>query len=410
MAELSHVTLAVQAIGPVREESFMGRAHKVVPATLVKSQVLHNNLGRTFLPPDAITQSWADAANMAPVLIDHPTRRGQPVSARDPEILNARGAGFLFRTRADNGELKADVFLDAARTSDVPELAAILARLEKGEKTELSTGFPVEISEVKGAHNGQEYDRILRPMGFDHLAIFADTLGACSVSDGCGLGVNHKGPCEDAMADGDAGEINPQSKLAQAIESVVALARKLIPASNDVAAEGEAGEAPEAGEHNQEESMNREQMIAALAAKGPLDADALGKLSDCQLKALSGADTQNPPSDEVAELQSRVVQLRREKDELEAATKTARQAEMKERLAIQEDLIYHGNTGYSDGEIRAMDIVNLRKLQQTVKNQRANYLGRGGPRSDNGGAAFDFVKPILGGNAGESVLDRKEAH
>lgn len=191
MAE--RITLAGNLSGPAKTETLMGREYQVVPAVLVRSQVLNNNLGATYLPPDAITDSWAQAANMAPVVVgDHPRSRGVAVSARDTSVLNARGAGFLFRTRADGDALKADVFLDASRSSDVEGLADVLASVNAGGRVELSTGFPVAIEEQPGVHNGKAYNRVVRPVGFDHLAVFDgdDLKGACSVDDGCGLGAN----------------------------------------------------------------------------------------------------------------------------------------------------------------------------------------------------------------------------
>jgi hypothetical protein len=89
------------------------------------------------------------------------------------------------------------VWLDPSRATDVPDLTAILVKLDQGETVELSTGFPVRsVEEAPGVHNGRAYDRVIRPAGFDHLAVFAGKTGACSVTDGCGLGVNHAADCE----------------------------------------------------------------------------------------------------------------------------------------------------------------------------------------------------------------------
>src|SRR5687768_6963917 len=192
-----YVTLAVQQAGPARTEKLTGRDFRVFPAVLVKETVLHNNLGRTYLPASAITQQWADTANGAPVVVDHPTNRGTGISARSPEVWNERHVGFLFNTRAENAQLKGDVYLDPARADSVAGLSDIFAKLEKNETVELSTGFPTAIEMLPGVFNGREYDVTLLPGGFDHLAVFADKRGACSVRDGCGLGINHEGPCED---------------------------------------------------------------------------------------------------------------------------------------------------------------------------------------------------------------------
>lgn len=197
------IQLTANQSGPVRRETFMGREHVVVPATLVRSQVLNNNLGRCFLPANEITDDWAQTANHSPVIIDHPSKRGRPVSAKDPDVINEMGVGQLYNVRVEDGELKGDVFLDPARAEDVGDLAAILERVEDGEPVELSTGFPLrEAKPAEGVHNGERYDLVIRPAGFDHLAVFAEKTGACSVSDGCGLGIH-----EDEDDDCGCGEV-----------------------------------------------------------------------------------------------------------------------------------------------------------------------------------------------------------
>ena len=195
-AENMELATAVVRLGggiKTRIEQLQGRDHLVVPAVLVQAQVLHNNLGSTFLPPDEITDEWAEEWNGVPVIIhDHPSRRGIPISARTPEIWNSRGVGYVFSAHvARNGttQLKAEVWLDMARAEQLGELQTIVSRLHAGEPVELSTGFLSMTEEVSGVNNGESYEKILRPRGADHLAIFVDKTGACSLEDGCGLGV-----------------------------------------------------------------------------------------------------------------------------------------------------------------------------------------------------------------------------
>jgi transcriptional regulator with XRE-family HTH domain len=189
----------------IRSDTLMGRDFLVVPAVLVQGQVLHNNLGATFLPPDEITEDWAGEWNGIPVVIhEHPTYRGVSVSARTPEIINARGVGFVYRAHtARNGtaQLKAEVWLDLERAEQVSELNIVVQRLRAGESVELSTGFMSAIEEVGGTYDGESYERILHPRGADHLAIFIDKQGACSLKDGCGLGVQQLQKKEEANVD-----------------------------------------------------------------------------------------------------------------------------------------------------------------------------------------------------------------
>ena len=197
---------AIQAGTEPHQEELMGREYLVVPAVLVQGQVLNNNLGVVLLPPSTITEEWADEWNGAPVIIhEHPTSRGQAVSARTPEILDARGVGMVFRAKVDTDaegvvRLKGEVWLEKARAEQVGELAGILNRLQSGEQVELSTGFPVMTIDGVGVFNGRPYDKIMQPQGVDHLAIFIDRTGACSVQDGCGLGVHAEQEESDVLA------------------------------------------------------------------------------------------------------------------------------------------------------------------------------------------------------------------
>lgn len=195
----SHVTLVVQTIGEAREEKLMDTAYSVYPCVLVREQVLTNNIGRTYLPAAEIEASTA-AWNSIPVVIRHPKKRGMHVSARDPGVLNERGVGFLFNAKTENGELKAEVWLNKARIATVEGAADAVNTVNGGKATEVSTAFTTNVEKKAGEFNGKTYDVVLHDLVPDHLALLPDETGACSVEDGCGLGVNCGcgGKCKDA--------------------------------------------------------------------------------------------------------------------------------------------------------------------------------------------------------------------
>lgn len=195
---IDYATFARVATCGVRQASFLGRDFLVVPAVLVRSQVLRNNLGATFLPAEEITQDWAAEWNGIPVLVGpHPSRFGQQTSGRDPDIWNARGVGWLFNVRAEDGadgtrRLTGEVWLDVARAGSVEGFQEVLDHVFAGRTVELSTGFPVETEDVQGVHDGAAFEILLHPRGADHLVISTEMTGSCAVADGCGLGANQK--------------------------------------------------------------------------------------------------------------------------------------------------------------------------------------------------------------------------
>lgn len=391
------IQVAANLGGPVKRVTFMGREHVSVPAVLVRSKVLHNNLGRTFLPPDAITPEWVEVANGRPAVADHPR-----TTANNPDVLNQLGVGVLFNARAENGALKADVFLDPARAGDVPDLTAILAKLEAGEKVEVSTGFPVSIDETPGALNGEDYDMVIRPLGFDHLAVFAKATGACSVTDGCGLAQNHDGACEES--ENEEKPVDKKSWLDGVMAKLKDVLASEVPGEaldNEESESADAdGNSPEGGD-----TMNREQMIAQLAEAGR-DKDALAKLSDCDLKALMGVEAQNtelpPERPDDSEAMRLAHQYRRENEELKARYEPARQGLEKERAEMLDDLIYNAEKlPYTVAEIKAMDIVQMRKVHKLACPQRADFSGRGAPVANVG--AFDWVEPIGAARSGKEL-------
>jgi hypothetical protein len=396
---MERVDFAVQAIGAGRDDEFMGRPHRVFPAVLVKSQVLQNNLGRTFLPADAITPAWAAAANMAPVLTLHPEKRGQPVSGRDRGILNASGAGFLLNVRAEDDELRGDVFIDAARAEAIADLKVILAKLEKGEPTELSTGFPVSIEETKGAHNGRDYDRIIRPAGFDHLAIFATATGACSIKDGCGLGVNHSGDCTVAEYAGAGAMDDPQPGFIRKVaDQVLAFMKK-----------ANAVPTPEAGDPKEDESMNRDQMIASLVANG-LCKDDLAKLSDDSIKAMHAAANKSAPEPEPkGDGWDKAREWHQKYNEAVEQFSPAKAALERKRVDMLEALLFNvQRLPYEDEQLKAMNVAELEKVYIMAFPDRPNYAPRGGPR-DSTNSSIHF-KPLAILGDGPSVFDEKEAN
>lgn len=345
--------IAVQQLGQMREAELMGRRMRVIPAVMVQQQVLNNNLGATFLPADEIAAS-VDSWNGMPVVLRHPTRNGQPVSARTEATLNARGLGMVLNARAEDGKLKAELYLDVERMQAIPDAAAMLERFERGEVGELSTGFGTRLERTEGVHNGRRYVAVMREVRPDHLALLPDERGACSVADGCGLGVNK-----------EQAEMEEDRMPGWFARVWATLARSL----------------------KLESTMTRDEMLAALAEK-----------SDCELRALlsepveaeeaaapeevveaeevAGEDVEaaDEPTDELAELKAKL-------DALEAVNAELKADREAEKTALVEALASNARCAFSADELSQKPMAELKKLDQMIRPE--TYAGRPAPRAHN---------------------------
>jgi hypothetical protein len=178
-------TVSTNAVA-VRRVREGGREYIVAPLSLIVPGVLNGSRGR-LLYPKAEVASTARAWAGMPLVVYHPVRGGAHVSARDPEVLAAQGVGEVRSPRA-NGKLAAEGWFDVEKLRQVDN--RVLARLERGDRVELSTGLFTDNDPVPGVHNGVAYDFIARNYRPDHVAVLPDEVGACSLSDGCGVNVN----------------------------------------------------------------------------------------------------------------------------------------------------------------------------------------------------------------------------
>lgn len=363
------VLVQAQRTGPIRTETLEGRRHKVFPATLVQEQVLNNNLGKTFLPASEIQKS-VDAWNRIPVVLRHPSRRGMPVSARDPEVLDARRVGDVFRARFEDGALKAEVWVDMERVGALEDAEDVVNRVERGEPGELSTGFATAVEETSGVHNGQPFDKTLRGVGPDHLALLIEETGACSVTDGCGLGVNHDGTCDCG------GNVDEE----QVANSIWARLMALVT--------------------NQEDTMDRESVIAALQDAGcPLSEERLAELEDEELDSLvayheaEGAAPEPTAEDAEASeaLLEEIQSLKSEVAELKEATEPAVQERERKRAELVERLASNDRCAFEKDDLGAMSMAQLNKLADTV--QVRSYAARGGPKRSAENTETQFMRP-----------------
>lgn len=167
-----------------RRERLQGRMHLVAPVTLIVPGVLNGSNGPLFYSAKEIERN-PEAWNGVPITVDHPADDdGEAISARSPGVLNRSGIGVVLKARS-NGKLIAEAWFDIARTLKVEP--SILHRLNRGEPIEVSTGLFTDVVRRNGTFNGRSYIGVARKVRPDHLAVLPNSIGACSLSDGCGV-------------------------------------------------------------------------------------------------------------------------------------------------------------------------------------------------------------------------------
>ena len=188
--------LAINRTGIYRKATLNGRDHYVVPMSLIVPGVLSGSKGALHYPPDEISKNY-DAWNGMPLVVNHPMHNGKPISARSAAVIDSHGIGTVLNARINsNGKLVAEGWFDIQKANSVDP--RIISSIERGEQIELSTGLFTDNIPVKNGenahHNGKRYTHVARNYRPDHLAILPDELGACSIKDGCGVGVINSNP------------------------------------------------------------------------------------------------------------------------------------------------------------------------------------------------------------------------
>lgn len=165
-------------------KQFQGRDHLVIPAVLLREMVIHGVKGYPNGPelvPWESIESSADLWEGVPVTVDHPEQ-----SARNRQVQDAQAIGHVFDVQAKKPKLQANLWIDIAKAEQSETGQMILDKAGNGEMIELSTGYGGKAITERGTFNGQDYFGIQTNLFPDHLAVFTDGIGACSVHDGCG--------------------------------------------------------------------------------------------------------------------------------------------------------------------------------------------------------------------------------
>lgn len=177
------------AAAKIKRRTEGGKSYLVAPLSLLVPGVLNGSKGSLYYPPEEVArnhQQW----NNIPLVVYHPTDNGRNVSAKHPGILEKSGVGFIRNARINpKGKLVAEGWFDEQAVKRVD--SRVYSSLSQGIPIELSTGLFTdnEAAPFGSQHNGKYYDFVAKNYTADHLAILPDQVGACSLNDGCGVGV-----------------------------------------------------------------------------------------------------------------------------------------------------------------------------------------------------------------------------
>lgn len=186
--------ITVNSGAKIRRATYNGREYLVAPITMIVPGVLAGSHGPLYYPPGEMKKKPA-IWNGKPIVVGHPYKNGQPVTAKASGVLEKQGIGFL-RNATYKNKLKAEGWFDAERTKELSP--RIYDSLIHNKPIESSTGLftdndPVPLGAVD--NKGRPYGFIARNHRADHLAVLTDERGACSIEDGCGVLVNSAKTC-----------------------------------------------------------------------------------------------------------------------------------------------------------------------------------------------------------------------
>ena len=174
----------------IQTKMHQGKKHLVVPVIMMVEGVHHGSHGPVFHSAEELgkfPESW----NGIPVVIQHPERDGNHVSANSPDVIDDEKVGVIFNAKFEDGKLKAEVWLNEETLEAVSQ--DTINYIKQGRALDVSVGVFTDDEQTPGEWNGEHYAAVSRNHRPDHLALLPGETGACSWADGCGIRNNKKG-------------------------------------------------------------------------------------------------------------------------------------------------------------------------------------------------------------------------
>lgn len=181
----------------ISHRNFRGTPHLVVPVVAFKEGVF-NELFSPAVEIELATPSWAGR----PVPIHHPQdSSGEAVTANSVEVLESDSViGKFMNTQFVDNALQGEFFFDLNKANKSEQGKQVVSNLKAGRPLDVSVGFFSRIVKDPGAFGDKEYTFVARDHKPDHVAVLLEEKGACSQSDGCGVGMSDKNG-EEVMAE-----------------------------------------------------------------------------------------------------------------------------------------------------------------------------------------------------------------
>lgn len=187
---MSYQQIVANFSGIIRRDTIADREYLVAPMAMIGEGVVSGSNGPLFYP-EAELKKTAKVWNHKPIVVYHPKKDGEHVSACSPDMLTEHQVGIIMNSRWDDDakKLRAEAWLEEKRLQTVDN--RVYEDLKANKVVEVSTGLFTQNHEEPGVWNSasgpKEYTTVAKDYQPDHLAILPDEVGAFSVADGGGL-------------------------------------------------------------------------------------------------------------------------------------------------------------------------------------------------------------------------------
>lgn len=167
----------------VKKEILLGKEFYIFPVSMIVEGVYRpggEGAGQKLFFSSEELEKSQPTWNGRPVSVDHPYSGG---SMNEPRAFEDQWIGYVFKSRyePEKKRIAAELWVDCSRGKWIED------RLSRRERIEVSIGAYGKVEPVEGVFLDKEYNFSYKDIRGDHLAVLANSEGACSWEDGCGI-------------------------------------------------------------------------------------------------------------------------------------------------------------------------------------------------------------------------------